>query len=331
MSERPANRPANRDAARRGANGKAPKLSRTLVSAALFVFVGFYLLSGLPGEILRWKMAMARDQYNHENVEQAFETAESAQAWDPDNLNIAWTRLAWRQHQGDLEAALDELDALLDAAEGNRAVEIRILKQRASLLQQMRRHEDAIDDASRCVEYEEAFDRGHTDKRYNLNAYNMRGYTVARAAAAGRATAEQIRVSLVQMRDVLQIWDFHRLALGGESDDPLRRLEYQETELMYLDTFAYLRLAAGDKQRALRDFNRCIPMCDQLFATAVGYSQDSGYFRPMANLAAQLQQHKAVMLHHRGEAYFALGNRAAASDDFQAAKALGYDPAAGVW
>jgi predicted negative regulator of RcsB-dependent stress response len=53
--------------------------------------------------------------------------------------------------------------------------------------------------------------------------------------------------------------------------------------------------------------------------------------RPYEAELKRLDEQHAVILHHRGEAYQAVGDEEQAQADFSKAKELGYNPEAGVW
>ena len=319
--------------ARRPAEGEGRRksLTRSWVAAAALVFVGVYSIGHTPGEVSRWLMALARSQYRSGETPQAFETLDAAQRWAPSDEGIANTRIAWHQLQGDRESALREIDALLEAAKDDRNAQMSLLIRRAELLQVMGRHREAIADANQYVEYEKAYNRPVNDRAANLSAFNTRGYFVARAAAENQATDEETGEALLEVASVLVYWHKHRHAHGAGSEYLYDRITYQSQELAYLDTYAYLQLAARDRAGALKNLNRCIGAGESLLELALNASRDSQQYAPMIQLAQGLQSALAVFYHHRSEVYFSIGNRADAQHDFQRAVELGYDKETGNW
>ena len=303
----------------------------SLFGMFLLNFILLYALSDIPGEIGRWKMAAAEKQLHQGEFEQAIATADDAISWDPDNVRFLQTRINWLQGHGDAEEAKAAIDQLLAEADDDRNVAAQLLFQRAGLLQSMGQHAQAVADANKAFEYANVTRKPSDDGTYDPEVLNGRAYIIARAAAASQVSDEELGKAYEDMRELVRFWHVNLDSFVEETGSLGPSLNFQYNELMFLDTFAYVRLYAGEPQDALRDFNRCLAMCDHLTALAKNNARNLGEGETMRRRVRQLKETRAVVLHHRGEAYRQLGNSAAANADFFAARRLGYDPKSGVW
>lgn len=288
------------------------------------------ILYDIPGEIGRWKLAVAREQYRRGQRDVAIESVDEALRWAPREEEVILQRLDWLDAQGNLQGALQVADAALKAHSDNVAAQMKLLQRRLSFLQRLGRHAEAIRDANQLVELGPEQPAGpHPDRLDRASLLNARAYTIARAAAAGEASQEQVINAIADMQTVLQAMGTQR---DSDSWDDLSfRLAYWEKELMYLDTLAYLQLAAGAPRTALRNFNRCVQMCEFLLPLWESYSGDGIDTLTTTRIRRGLLVHLAVILHHRGETFRALGNEEAARRDIETAKRLGYNRADDIW
>ena len=306
-------------------------LSGSLIGMALLVFIGLYVLRDFRGEIGRWKMATAEHLHNQHQVERALAAARDAQRWDPDNIQFARKQVAWLRENNDLFGALETLNTLLASVQGDDRQTSTVLIMRADLLQAMGSHEEALVDSEKAFELLNVARTPNAGGPYNPSAVNTRAYFIARARAARQANDKQVGQALVEMQELIQFWDVNLNSLSSGSASPASKMEFRIAELMFLDTYAYLRLQARDLQGALYDLNRCVAMTDHLLALAESESSRLGQYAVMQEYAAQLREHKAVIIAHRGAAYRALGNPAAADADDEIARELGFSPQVGRW
>ena len=296
---------------------------------AFVVFISLYVLRDYRGEIGRWKMAAAEKFHNQHDIDQALAAASEAQHWDPDNIQFTRKRVDWLQKHEDLPAALEAVDDLLESVQGNSAQTSAVLIMRADLLQSMKRHKEALADSDEAFKLQGVGRTPSDNKPYSPSAVNTRAYFIARARAAGQASDEQVGQALVEMQELIRFWDVNLDSVSSSS--PTSMFEFRVAEIMFLDTYAYLRLYAGDHQRALFDLNRCVEMTDHLAALAESESAELGQSPMMQEYVSQLPDHKAVIVAHRGAAHRMLGNTAAANADFQTAAELGFNPRRGLW
>ena len=118
----------------------------------------------------------------------------------------------------------------------------------------------------------------------------------------------------------------------------------REDDHTLLDTLGYLYYLDGQLEPALETMETAVQSASRWNAQlrrVLGRKSESSksgdpcnaprYVRLYeANLQAKLQE-MAVLLHHRGLAYRALGQAAKAANDLRRAKKLGYNPEEGIW
>jgi tetratricopeptide (TPR) repeat protein len=100
--------------------------------------------------------------------------------------------------------------------------------------------------------------------------------------------------------------------------DVNRALEMAPKHAAFVDTRGYLLHLLGDQHKALREMDRAIELTFEV--------QQRSYHRDPQRFREDL----AVMHFHRGLVYEALGHHDQASEDFQRAEKLGYNPDAGI-
>lgn len=102
-----------------------------------------------------------------------------------------------------------------------------------------------------------------------------------------------------------------------------------------LDTRGYVSYLLGDLPSALDDMEEAIKMMEssveQRLAQVRIRREMEIDARPSRAFERQLREARAVLYHHRGLVYRALGRSGEADADLRRAKELGYNPQAGVW
>lgn len=96
------------------------------------------------------------------------------------------------------------------------------------------------------------------------------------------------------------------------------------------DTHAYLLHLNGESENAIQIFGRCLKAAEENLRNQQELAENA---KNGGNPSQQLQNAQdalAVILHHRGLAYEAIGQKAAAEFDFKKAIELGYDPEKGI-
>ncbi len=305
---------------------------RSIIVIAVTLFLLISSCGWNIGEhISNWRFALGLGGEGQTTAEE-IQQSDAALRWDPDNAQILQTQIALYQQQGDLEMALAKAQQLIDATPTFSEEHFTALKLHTDLLQILGRHEEAITEADAMValarQASPLLASGGSDGSLLHTMLNIRAYTVARAAAAGKATDAQLGEAQKDMLGVLH--GQHSAGIGRTGGDLAAKMLHWERELMYLDTLAYLRLSARNPE-ALRDLNRCVEQCEYLFQLWLSVAADRIEYATLANMGQRLQQHYAVILHHRGEALAKAGNREEAQRDKHLAKQFGYDPKLGNW
>jgi tetratricopeptide (TPR) repeat protein len=108
-----------------------------------------------------------------------------------------------------------------------------------------------------------------------------------------------------------------------------------DNDFAYLDTRGYLYYLAGDVDAALSDMERAVRLAESALARfRAGQTEqlEQGFDVKLLRRQNELfEQNLAVLCHHRGLVYRALGREQEAADDLTRADELGYDPENGVW
>ncbi len=103
----------------------------------------------------------------------------------------------------------------------------------------------------------------------------------------------------------------------------------------FLDTRGYIYLRLDQLQKAQADIEAAVQLAEanykkirNEYRSQLRSAIDT---RPVQRLIKQLDEMFAVLYHHRGELYEALGRTNEAASDLARAARLGYDPQRGVW
>ncbi len=192
---------------------------------------------------------------------------------------------------------------------------------RAGVYQLLGRHREAIAD----WDYITDFRRREHEARGDFESQDQYGLSLNNGAYARALGNLEIEKGLKDIQ--------HALNLRGREDDHT-----------LLDTLGYLYYLDGQLEPALETMETAVQSASRWnaqFAQSIAAEirkleerrplQAPRYVRLYeANLQAKLQE-MAVLLHHRGLAYQALGQAAKAANDLRRAKKLGYNPAEGIW
>ncbi|MCA9271205.1 MAG: hypothetical protein KDA41_22135, partial [Planctomycetales bacterium] len=288
--QQPSRRPPS--APRRG----PPRLLIPLVFAGVLAAYGLLFL---PAQMAAWRLAVARRQAAAEDWPAALASVDEVLAWDRRNVEALHVKIGVHMQQGDLDAALRAIDDGLAVADPASDAGLGFLTQRVEILQRAQRHAEAIKGAGQLVEICKASRRDEL-----MRMINQRAYVVARAAAAKSASRKEVLEALADMAAVFQRLRLDSAAAAQQGGVPLDRwLE----EAMYLDTFAYLRLFAGQREAALRDLSRAEAWCDLIESVAES-APTTNKPTDMAQFQRQMRQMRAPILRHRAEALASLGN-----------------------
>jgi HSP20 family molecular chaperone IbpA len=189
---------------------------------------------------------------------------------------------------------------------------------KANVLQRMNRFDDSNGLWDEVVEFRE--DQYHLRDDYESRyayamALNNRAYIEAQAKTQGNTNVD-IHKSLEDIKLAMKI--------RGTQDDPVM-----------VDTLGYLLLLNGDNEEALERLDGAVKR-SQIENEAIKRKyriemHQAGDRRPLEQISEQLDQQYSVILHHRGEAYAALGESEKAEADIEEAKRLGYSQKEGIW
>lgn len=307
---------------RRAPSARWPLRSLLGLAATLALF--FYACTpSVPREMCAWHLALARQQ-SESNPPLALAHVNGALLWSPADPQALFLRAILHEGQGDDEQALAAIAQALQVKELGAWWRQNLLALRIEILQRSGKHAAAIKDAHQMVAIGPVASDLPQQIQFNRAVlYNQRAYTIARAAAEQQATPAQMALA----RDDMQR-SFALLSLERKRYTRLARelpLGYWRNEISYLDTLGYVELFAGDHRAALRDLNRALQMSHTYEELARRQTLDP------QELSADLRKLRAVLLHHRGEALLALGNRLEGSLCMKLAQQEGYSRAQGNW
>lgn len=296
-----------------------------------------------------WKLAKAR--LAKTKPEFALQLVDEVLKSDPRNLQAHDLRVALLINSDRTQEAIETIGQLLKDSETPQPQRQRSLEVRAELLQRVGKHREAISDAAAALKIAESSATGsESDQLLALmRPRNNYAYVIARAAAAQAADRQQVADAQRNMQQVfagLEVarrenrlpeseppWWWKLLFGSPTRNEPLDRLaqiQFWQIEAGFLDTAAYVELAAGNAPAALRDFNRVLQLCAtlelQLREHAATLTAEQ-----RGQLQSALKQAQIVARHHRGETLIALGNRVEGERDMQLAVRQGYSRENGDW
>jgi tetratricopeptide (TPR) repeat protein len=304
---------------------KTSYLLRTLLGLVSLLILLLYVFT--PNESA-WKLAQAQRASSH--PAEALEYVDEVLARNPKNVEAIQQQIELLGRLGKTEAAIRAANGALVITPLPPQVRLAFLQQRADLLQRIGQHRAAMRDAQEVLDISRS--SAPTKDRDELLALmpprNFHAYVIARAAAAGQASRDEVAAA---QRDMQQV--FAGLELMRRQHEPANELQQstiREAEVRFLDTAAYLELAAGNLPAALRDLNRALLLCELLEAML---ARNARQLSPESHQQFQrsLQTLRAVALHHRGEVLLALGNKRGGELSIEVAQRQGYSRANGTW
>lgn len=286
----------------------------------LLSLIAFLLFTGRK-EIARWYVASARNAIQDERYEEAVSAANNGLKWNPDYTDLFEIRAMANLKLKNYEACLEDYDRMLEVAasdgvENEADMGPRMTK--ASVLQLMNRYDDAIAVWDEIVKYRKEQYRLRDDSEsqyaYALSL-NNRAYTEAQAW-----TLEEDSVDIKESLDDIQL----AMEIRGDVDDPVM-----------IDTLGYLMLLNGDHEEALQQLELAVELTEKeneaLKTRFLNEMQHVVDQRPYQDALERIDQQFSVILHHRGEAYAALGEEEKADADIAKAIELGFNPDEGIW
>jgi len=260
------------------------------IGAAVMAVVRAELGEPLNKGVAEWLARHAAQKYDRDDLGGALRDLDRAIAWTDKSPTIFALRGQIRLESGDVPGSLADFNKVVGLAPtSSRAFELR-----ATALQRLDRHEDAIRDLGQAVDL-----RRNTDPRL----LNARAYT--------RAVAQQ------ELDEALKDIE---LAIGIEGENA-----------HYLDTRGYIRFLLGDYARAREDLDLALELANRSAPLHIMFAGDPQRQRRFAREKRQHEFDLAVMYHHRGQIHEKLGNSKEAENDLRLGDKLGYNPAAGVY
>lgn len=289
----------------------------------LGLFVPLFRTSGVE-----WQLAQA-ERYRSDPAK-SLTYVDAAVAKDPENISARQMRIVLLNRLGKIDDAIVATSEALAISATSPDARIGLLLQRARLRQQLGQHVAAIRDANEALSIGERLVLPDDGSKQETLAQlrNERAYLIARAAIAGKMNRQLVANAQRDMQQVFVALQQNRKR--ATERDELQTLHTWLDEAQYLDTSAYLSLAAGDSRAALRDFNRALQLLDaielMIEREATQLPRDE-----FDKLRAALPSTRAVVLHHRGETLLAMGDEQQAAISIAVAKRLGYNRATGNW
>lgn len=282
-------------------------------------FLAFVLLIGRQ-EISRWHYASAKNAIEDQRYDDAIEAANNGLRWNPEYVELIAMRATAHMEKEDYEACLSDYDRMMELAAADEIVNERDIAPKAAkagVLQRMDRFEDAIVIWNELVDYRRD-EYQQRDDVESIDAYamalNNRAYIEAQAHAVGVENIDVAR-ALTDIENALAMRD---------PNNPVM-----------LDTLGYLQLINGQNEEALTTMIRAVELTNlenrRFRDDLMKAMQQVVDQRPIQAALKQLDQQYSILLHHRGEAYRAVGDEEKAQRDIEEANRLGYSREEGIW
>ncbi len=303
--------------------GRRPLVVPRTIQAVILVTMAVIALGAIFGrQVGCWVwVGLAEQRLRSHRAELALQALEQAEWFQPETPQVFYLRGQAYLQQNRLEAALVEFDDFVRTAPPGNCQPFMC---RMELLQQLafRRperaqqfHQEAIADAGRAIEIVR-----HSHHR-GLLASLLNGRAYARALAG-----VQLKEGLQDIDEALQHLDSLRRPkqaglprrIFAAAVDHFRRGNF-------LDTRGLLRLKLGQAEAARDDFEMSLGLLGWAEGPLTQSHADAAYWR------LSIRRARAVILHHRGEAFQTLGQPERAVEDQQQAMEMGYDPPNGVF
>jgi tetratricopeptide (TPR) repeat protein len=253
-------------------------------------------------------------QYEQHDLNGALASLDRAVGWAPRNGMAVDFRMGLHLEMRNWEAALADSYRAAELTQGDgRWVEGRLFA-----LQGLRRHREI---AAFCGETL-ALGYGKRSTMLNSRAY---------ARAHGEFELEE---ALVDINQAIS-------ADGADEDPPTKGLTVDQAlkahnlRAALIDTRGYVLLKLGRNDDALKDFEKAVAHSEAAFA-AFGRQIKEDRLRGASRAEVErrsehFDESRAVIFHHRAQAYQKVGQEEKARQDFADAAALGYNEAEGVY
>lgn len=314
-----AKRPARADSS---ARWRARMVSRL----ALVLLCGLILLNQVPREIARWYQAAALVANDRGDLEAAMAALDKSLAYDPNQPNVYIQRGRWRLDSQDAEGALADSKLALTVSLQTQEYSPQVQSARelgAEALQRLGRHREAIEECKSI--HQEWLRLAEADPSLQvLGRVAIALNNLAYYRARGNLDLEE---ALQEIEGALAV--LGTLQGGSDSDK-------HNTDLyILLDTRGYIHYRLGNYEQALADLDAAVSGAEQNFQTRLRRLNWQMQLMPDAQTyqyqVTLLRNNLAVIYHHRGLIYQAIGREEAAKRDLDLAVEWGYDPDKGVW
>jgi len=249
--------------------------------------------------------------------------------WARNRIGDYLCQEAIRQYQqNNLPGALASLDRAVGwAPKHGRAVTVRMM-----VHLELKNWEPALDDSRRAAELEPDDDDWVGGRLKALHGLKRHRETAAfcgeRLASHGEA-----RTMLLNTRAYARALGEFELNEGLADID--EALKGDEQNAAYIDTRGYVLLKLGRTKEALEEFEKAVALTDAELEAwndrIIELRMRQTRRQQIERLSKNLDEHRAVILHHRGEAQQKLGNKAQAEADFSEARRLGFDESQGTY
>jgi len=299
-----------------------PKATRFVALFVICAIIATVLLLG-RAEVSRWYHAKATNSLVERRYEDAVTAANQALEWDPDSEVLLELRAFARMQDEDYEGCIADYDQMIaKAAEDDvqNEKDISPIARKASVLHQMGRHIESVAILNDIIAYRkrEYELRDDYESRYAYAmSLNNRAYMVGQAYSVAEDREQfDIKGALEQIR------------LGMK----VRNLD---DDSVMIDTLGYLLLLNEESEEAVKELERAVSLTQSEHAAQrnriVREMKSANDQRPYQDALSQLDKQYSIILHHRGEAYEAVGEQEKAAKDLAEAERLGYNPDKGIW
>jgi tetratricopeptide (TPR) repeat protein len=289
-----------------------------------FLFAGFlvaFVLLVGGKEVSRWYVAAAKNAILEQRFDDAVIAADTGLRWNPEYAELLKIRAVANWEKKEFELCLSDYDRLSEIAAKDEEVneaDMDPLAAKANVLQRMNRIGEAIACWDRIVEFRRE-QRRLRDDYESEQAYamslNNRAYMEAQAYVLGDKDLD-IKKSLSDIQTAIE-------------------LQKGETDPVVIDTLGYLLLLNGEHEQALQQLDLAVKLTsEENRIRRKEYQQMKQRVvdqRPYDEALEQLDEQYSVILHHRGEAFAAVGEQDKAKADIDEAKRLGFNQEEGVW
>ena len=254
------------------------------------------------GKLLAIRHLRRSMEHIHRNrPELARRQVDQAAFWGGHHPPILGECARLRLESGDPSGCVRDCERLLSLNEVNSEQKYQALHYLANAHQRLRNWKAAIDTATRLIEM-----RPEEAEPWNVRAY-MRALS-----------GDDLEGGLADIENALRIHREQRINA------------HDRIEAFYLDTRGYLLIRLDQAKAGLADLQTAVEIVEEAQDHFLFSRAQFGWGRHARWEMRQLEESLAVIYHHRGEAYAALGEADKAAQDLERAVALGYDPQKGV-